>query len=355
MSAVRTIRVEASAPYDVRFERRGSLLQVGEAVQALGVREAVVVTDDTVRALYGQTVADSLGRAGVRAQCFSFAPGEDSKSLATYGALMEFLAESQLTRAGAVVAVGGGVVGDLAGFAAATYLRGVRFVQVPTTLLAVVDSSVGGKTAVNLAAGKNLAGAFYQPSLVVVDMGTLHTLPPEEVANGLSEMVKYGAIADETLFAQMASGGYDEARAARCVEIKADFVRQDEHDGGARQALNFGHTIGHAIERASNFLISHGRAVAIGMALVARASAKMGWCSADTANAIVDALRANHLPTACSYEAEELAEHALHDKKRRGDSLTLVTAPRIGAYELRALPVAQLADFIRMGDERAWT
>ena len=168
-------------------------------------------------------------------------------------------------------------------------------------------------------------------------------------------MVKYGAIADETLFAQMASGGYDEARAARCVEIKADFVRQDEHDSGARQALNFGHTIGHAIERASNFLISHGRAVAIGMALVARASAKMGWCSADTANAIVDALRANHLPTACSYEAEELAEHALHDKKRRGDSLTLVTAPRIGAYELRALPVAQLADFIRMGDERAWT
>ena len=250
---------------------------------------------------------------------------------------------------------GGGVVGDLAGFAAATYLRGVRFVQVPTTLLAVVDSSVGGKTAVNLAAGKNLAGAFYQPSLVVVDMGTLHTLPPEEVANGLSEMVKYGAIADETLFAQMASGGYDEARAARCVEIKADFVRQDEHDSGARQALNFGHTIGHAIERASNFLISHGRAVAIGMALVARASAKMGWCSADTANAIVDALRANHLPTACSYEAEELAEHALHDKKRRGDSLTLVTVPRIGAYELRALPVAQLADFIRMGDERAWT
>ena len=126
---------------------------------------------------------------------------------------------------------------------------------------------------------------------MVLDPGTLRTLPPEEVANGLSEMVKYGAIADETLFAQMASGGYDEARAARCVEIKADFVRQDEHDGGARQALNFGHTIGHAIERASNFLISHGRAVAIGMALVARRLGPMGWCSADTANAIVDALR----------------------------------------------------------------
>lgn len=318
------------------------------------MREAVVVTDDTVRALYGQTVADSLGRAGVRAQCFSFAPGEDSKSLATYGALMEFLAESQLTRAGAVVAVGGGVVGDLAGFAAATYLRGVRFVQVPTTLLAVVDSSVGGKTAVNLAAGKNLAGAFYQPSLVVVDMGTLHTLPPEEVANGLSEMVKYGAIADETLFAQMASGGYDEARAARCVEIKADFVRQDEHDSGARQALNFGHTIGHAIERASNFLISHGRAVAIGMPCRAR----LGQ------NGLV---QRGHGQRHCGRAAGQLSTDRLPVPGGRAGGIRLARQEAPGRFphaghgaahrRVRAarLPVAQLADFIRMGDERAWT
>lgn len=346
----REVWIEASKTYSVCFEK-GGLAGIGQRVAEKKICEAVVVTDSNVDPLYGDVVMESLEKSGVRARRMVVSPGEESKSIHVLGELLEFLAEGGLTKSGALIALGGGVVGDLTGFAAASFLRGVHFIQIPTTLLAVVDSSVGGKTAVNLAAGKNLAGAFYQPDLVLADLDTLDTLPAEKVADGLSEMVKYGVIADHALFAEMKTGGYNEDRAVRCVEIKRDFVLRDERDEGARQALNFGHTIGHAIERASAYEISHGHAVAIGMAMMARASAKRGWCAPCVEAEILEALRANGLPTTCSYSAEVLAEHALKDKKRRGGTITLVIPREIGRYELKKLPVEELAGLIALAEE----
>lgn len=354
MRAVREIRVQASKPYSVCFER-GGLARAGQWIAGLGVAEAVLVTDDIVDGLYAATALQSLRDSGIRAEKWVVPHGEGSKSLAALGELLEFLAETGLTKSGALVALGGGVVGDLTGLAAAVYLRGVRLVQLPTTLLAVVDSSVGGKTAVNLAAGKNLAGAFYQPDLVLADMDTLSTLPEAQVADGLAEMIKYGVIADAELFQAMAAGGYDEARAARCVEIKRDFVAQDERDEGARQALNFGHTMGHAIERASGYQISHGHGVAIGMVMISRAAARAGLCSREVAEDIARAVAANGLPLSCPYPAEELAVYALKDKKRRGGTIALVLPREIGRYALHRVPVEELPGFFRLAEGESWT
>ena len=346
---MKEVRIEASRNYSVCFEQ-GGLCSIGARVADMNIREAVVVTDENVNPLYGDAAMQSLAEAGIHAKRMVVAPGEGSKSMETLGELLEFLAENALTKSGALIALGGGVVGDLTGFAAATFLRGVHFIQIPTTLLAVVDSSVGGKTAVNLKAGKNLAGAFYQPDFVLADIDTLKTLPDEQVADGLSEMVKYGVIADKDLFAEMKQGGYTEARAVRCVEIKRDFVLRDERDEGARQALNFGHTIGHAIERASGYAISHGHAVAIGMAMMVHASVKRGWCEAAVEEEILAALNANHLPVNCPYPADVLIEHALKDKKRRGGTITIVVPREIGQYELRKLPVEEMAELIRLAE-----
>ncbi|MEI6579117.1 MAG: 3-dehydroquinate synthase, partial [Eubacteriales bacterium] len=231
----------------------------------------VIVTDDNVDALYGETVQYSLTCSGFNTSKFVFKHGEHSKNLSVYAKALEFMAQNSLTRSDMVVALGGGVTGDLAGFAAASYLRGVRFVQMPTTLLAAVDSSVGGKTGVNLDAGKNLAGAFWQPSLVLCDCDTLNTLPDDILADGIAEAIKYGMIRDKELFEMLEFGdciSNPEACVARCVTIKGNIVAKDEFDNGERQLLNFGHTLAHSIEKLSDYKISHGHAVAIGMVIV---------------------------------------------------------------------------------------
>ena len=347
-----TVTVRASRPYEVTIGR-GLLDTVGR--QAAGQwkgRSAAVVSDSTVAPLYLNRVKDSLERAGCRVHSFVFPAGEDQKNGGTYLKLLEFLAARRLTRADGLIALGGGVVGDLAGFAAATFLRGIGFLQLPTTLLAAVDSSVGGKTAIDLTNGKNLAGAFYQPQAVLCDLDTLDTLPAEVFADGCAEVIKYGMIGDPALLARLETVDFradPEELVARCVAQKRDLVEQDEFDTGARQLLNLGHTLGHGVEACSGYTVSHGRAVAIGMTLVTRAAVAFGRCPAEVLPRLRRLLERYGLPDATAYSAQALYEKTLSDKKRSGDTISLVVPIAWGASQLVRIPVSELPAWIERG------
>ena len=258
---MKTVTIHASRSYNIHIGS-GLLAHLGSYARQLGKAQKVcIVSDSNVWPLYGSIASDSLEKARFEVMSFVFPAGEASKNGVTFLELLNVLAENRLTRSDLIVALGGGVVGDLAGFAAATYLRGIRYIQVPTTLLAAVDSSVGGKTAIDLPAGKNLAGTFYQPSLVLCDTDTLTTLPPEIFRDGCAEVIKYGVLYDPEMFAHLEAEGlsfHREDVIARCVELKRDVVMEDEFDTGARMKLNLGHTIGHGVEAKSHFGISHG-------------------------------------------------------------------------------------------------
>ena len=339
------IKVNASKEYEVVIGR-GILPTLGERCLSLfGKSRAVIVTDSNVAPLWLDKAKSALEGAGIDTVEFIFPAGEDSKSKETLFELLEFAAENRITRSDFAVALGGGVTGDMTGLAASLYLRGIPFVQVPTTLLAAVDSSVGGKTAVNLAAGKNLAGAFYQPSLVLCDTDTLSTLPACEFANGMAEVIKYGVIFDKDLFDKVQGGDVKsdiEKIIARCVELKRDVVAKDEFDNGERQLLNFGHTMAHSIEKCSNFEIAHGSAVAIGMVVAAKASAKLGWSAEDCTEAIIEANKNNSLPVECDFTAKDLADAALSDKKRTGGTINFVVPEVMGRCVLKKIPVETL-------------
>ena len=347
-----TVTVRASRPYEVTIGR-GLLDTVGR--QAAGQwkgRSAAVVSDSTVAPLYLNRVKDSLERAGFRVHSFVFPAGEDQNNGGTYLKLLEFLAARRLTRADGLIALGGGVVGDLAGFAAATFLRGIGFLQLPTTLLAAVDSSVGGKTAIDLTNGKNLAGAFYQPQAVLCDLDTLDTLPAEVFADGCAEVIKYGMIGDPALLARLETVDFradPEELVARCVAQKRDLVEQDEFDTGARQLLNLGHTLGHGVEACSGYTVSHGRAVAIGMTLVTRAAVAFGRCPAEVLPRLRRLLERYGLPDATAYSAQALYEKTLSDKKRSGDTISLVVPIAWGASQLVRIPVSELPAWIERG------
>lgn len=347
-----TVTVRASRPYEVTIGR-GLLDTVGR--QAAGQwkgRSAAVVSDSTVAPLYLNRVKDSLERAGFQVHSFVFPAGEDQKNGGTYLKLLEFLAARRLTRADGLIALGGGVVGDLAGFAAATFLRGIGFLQLPTTLLAAVDSSVGGKTAIDLTNGKNLAGAFYQPQAVLCDLDTLDTLPAAVFADGCAEVIKYGMIGDPALLARLETVDFradPEELVARCVAQKRDLVEQDEFDTGARQLLNLGHTLGHGVEACSGYTVSHGRAVAIGMTLVTRAAVAFGRCPAEVLPRLRRLLERYGLPDATAYSAQALYEKTLSDKKRSGDTISLVVPIAWGASQLVRIPVSELPAWIERG------
>ena len=349
---MKKLTIHASRTYEILIGE-GLLSNAGVySKEALGnVCRLCIVSDDTVASLYLDTVKSSLEREGFAVESFVFPHGEASKSTETLVALWEFLAEHRFTRSDALIALGGGVVGDLCGFAAATFLRGIRFVQIPTTLLAAVDSSVGGKTAVDLRAGKNLVGAFHQPSIVIFDTKTLDTLPREIFADGCSEVVKYAVINDRTLFDSLSADiptKIDEVIAA-CVKHKADIVEADEFDRGERQLLNLGHTAAHAIEMLSDFSISHGSAVAIGMVIIMKASVSLGYASEDELSDLITMLKSYKLPTECPFSASELAAVALSDKKRTGAKITLVMPYAIGDSRLYAVSVDSLEDIFARG------
>ena len=347
------VTVNTAKPYDILIEK-GLLDRAGDLIrQAAGGSAVCVVTDDTVDSLYGERLTASLENAGYRWEKFVIPHGEASKNADNFIKILNFLAEKQFTRTDVVTALGGGVVGDLAGFAAACYNRGMLFVQLPTTLLAAVDSSVGGKTAIDLDAGKNLAGAFYQPRLVLCDYATLDTLSDEIFRDGCAEVIKYAVIADGALFEQLKKPIKEQMEQVitRCVEIKRDVVIEDEFDTGLRQILNFGHTVGHAVEANSHFTISHGQGVAIGMAIEAKAAAKQGYCSESCAGAIIDLIRAYQLPTESPYDASTLCEKALSDKKRRGNTISLIIPRAIGKVDIVKTSVDKLQSFIQDGME----
>ena len=349
---MRQVSVRASGEYEV-YIGRGLLDRVGAlAREATAGERAVLVSDSNVWPLYGQAVEERLERAGFSCAHFQIPAGEASKSPEEYLRLLNFLAENRISRSDCLIALGGGVVGDLTGFAAATYLRGIPFLQLPTSLLAAVDSSVGGKTAIDLPAGKNLAGAFYQPRLVVCDPEVLSTLSEEVFRDGCAEVIKYGVLYDGALFHHLAAHGLDfdrEQVITRCVELKRDVVEQDEYDRGARQRLNLGHTVGHGVEACSGYTVSHGKAVAIGMAIIARAGAEKGFCSPACRDEILAVLERFGLPTRSPYPARDLFRWALSDKKRRGGHVNLIVPEQIGRCAILSVPVDELEGWIEAG------
>jgi 3-dehydroquinate synthase len=347
-----------SRTYDVTIGR-GILDQVGLLTRATcNATRACVISDSNVSPLYSDVVIDSLGKAGMEPHLLTFPAGERSKGIRTYSDLLEGLAKAGLTRDDVVVALGGGVTGDLAGFAAATYMRGCAVVQVPTSLLAMVDSSVGGKTAIDLSAGKNLAGAFFQPSAVIADVDCLRTIDPLLFADSCGEVIKHGVLADPSLFERLEERpltdegpGDDDLIGVvrRNVEIKRDIVDADEREGGVRQTLNLGHTIGHAIEAASDFKIGHGSCVAAGLCCMARACVAKGICDEEVAERIEHVVAAHGLPTDTDLDHELLLELAGSDKKRHGDTLNIVVPLSIGHVEVRKVDLPELGELIDLG------
>lgn len=342
------ITVNASESYDVIISP-GLLDESGGYIKnTAGGTAAALISDDIVSAIYGPAVEKSLSDAGYRVVKYIFRNGESSKNAATYIGILNFLAENRLTRSDVIVALGGGVTGDLAGFAAATYLRGIRYVQLPTTLLAAVDSSVGGKTAIDLDSGKNLAGAFYQPCLVLCDISVFSTLSEKIFADGCAEVIKYGIICDRDFFDKLHYPAKDrlEEIISRCVAIKRDIVCADERENGVRQLLNFGHTIGHAVEKCSGYGISHGSAVSIGMAVMARACAAMNICSGDCRDRIIEMIERYGLPTVTRFSPDDLFNAAMSDKKRNADTINIVVPEKIGQCTIMKIKTEKLREFI---------
>ena len=344
---MKTIHVQASKSYDVVIGNN-LLHQLGEYLFSVLNRtcKVAIISDSNVYPLYGELSKTSLKENGFEPIQYIFPAGEASKTTETYIAILNFLAENHITRADVIVALGGGVTGDMSGFAAATFLRGISYVQIPTTLLAMVDSSVGGKTAIDLPSGKNLVGAFYQPSLVLCDLDTLNTLPQQIFCDGCAEVIKYGVLYDEDLFKHLSTFGLDfdrEEVISRCVAWKRSVVAEDEFDTGARAKLNLGHTIGHSIELLSNFSITHGQAVAIGMAIVAKAGCKAIY------GRLTDILQQFQLPTTTNFAANQLYCCALSDKKRTGSTVNLIIPNTIGDCSIVPINVNQLESFIKEG------
>jgi 3-dehydroquinate synthase len=337
-----------SGQYSILLEQ-GLMQRAGELIKNItGIDTAVIITDDIVDKLYSTTVECSLELADIKFIKYIFPHGESSKNSNVYISILNFLAENHITRSDAVIALGGGVVGDMAGFVSATYLRGIHLVQIPTTLLAAVDSSVGGKTAIDLDSGKNLAGAFYQPDLVICDYTALNSLPDHVFSDGCAEIIKYGMICDYDLFDSLniPIKQHIESVISRCVEIKRDIVAKDEKDKSLRQLLNFGHTIGHGIEKCSNYNIPHGTAVAIGMAMITKSAVSLGFCDSLCYDKLCSMLKNYTLPIETEYSGQQLIEGILSDKKRSGEYITLVLPKSIGKCFLHKTPINEISKYL---------
>ena len=324
----------------------GALARAGQHLSL--ARRVLVVTDSGVPQEYARTVAGACRQARI---C-TLPAGENSKNMDNYQRLLREMLALGMDRGDCVAAVGGGMAGDLAGFAAATYMRGVDFYNVPTTLLAQVDSSVGGKTAVNLASGKNQVGCFYQPSLVLCDPDTLRTLPPEEYRNGCAEVIKYAVLRSEPFFDALRAepvSAQVEHVIATCVGMKRDLVAADEFDRGSRQLLNLGHSFGHAVEKCSDYAVPHGCGVAIGMAIIARAAAKRGICTDDTCAQILALLRQYGLPTETAFTRDALTDAARSDKKIADGKLHLIVPERIGRCRIETIPAVDIPAWLADG------
>lgn len=336
---------------------KNSLGSFGECVKdELGLCRALIVSDDRVYSIYGDRVRKSLLESGFDlADDFIFPHGEKSKCFGVLEQILRHAAQEKLTRRDVIIALGGGVTGDMAGFASAVYLRGIKYASVPTSLLSMVDSSVGGKTAVDIPEGKNLVGAFHQPSFVLSDTELLKTLPDEYLSDGMAEVIKYGVLGNAELFALLEGSAsleddIDDIVCA-CVTDKRDIVSRDFTDKGERQKLNLGHTFGHSIELLSDFGISHGHAVASGMYLITKCAVNRGLCDAAALPRLEAVMKKYSLDPFIytKFDLDELVEAASHDKKMSGDKITLVVPRKIGECELCKMDFADVKKFVSAG------
>lgn len=344
------VSVSKPEKYDITIENGASdacAEIIGSAVKG---RSCLIVSDTNVAPLYLDHIKDQLTSAGYRAEAFVFPAGEESKTLSTVGMILGAMCDMGLTRSDFAVALGGGVCGDLTGFAAAIYQRGIDYIGIPTTLLSQIDSSVGGKTGCDLPAGKNLAGAFHSPKAVIIDPLMLNTLPQKVWNDGMGEAIKYGVIKSESLFERIISEDAHDFMPeliTECVSIKRDVVENDFHDLGERALLNFGHTIGHAIEKYYNYKnITHGEAVGIGMVVMAAAAERNGDCEAGTSARIADCLHKYSLPATTGIDMKTLCKNAMSDKKRSGDSLKIIIPCKIGQSIAKMIPADMLLSYL---------
>ena len=330
-----TLNVKTSqGNYDILIER-GSLHRAGEVFNLN--RKVLVVTDSGVPEEYAMTVASQCDEAVL----FVFEQGEASKCMDTYVSLLETLTDNAFTRTDCIVAVGGGVVGDMAGFAAATYMRGIDFYNIPTTLLSQIDSSIGGKTAINFGGVKNIVGAFYQPKKVLIDPKLLETLPARQISNGLAEAIKMSLTSDKKLFELFENGDIEsnlEEIIIRCLNIKKYVVEQDEKEAGLRKILNFGHTVGHGIESSLEMELYHGECVALGM---------LPMCADSIRPRVMKVLQKCNLYRQLDYDWEQIAEAAFHDKKADGDSVTVTVVNEVGSFELKTMKNMEVVELAK--------
>jgi 3-dehydroquinate synthase len=340
--------------YDILIQR-GAFQQVGKWVQSLwNPQRVAVITDSNVAPLYGQPIIDALTQEGFSAKLFVVPAGEKSKSLEQATILYDQLAEMGLTRSDGLIALGGGVIGDLAGFVASTYMRGIHFLQIPTTLLAQVDSSIGGKTAVNTGNAKNLVGTFSQPAGVLIDPELLHSLPIYRVQEGIAEIIKSAAIADKKLWQQLTELkdeqdllDHAEEVITAALQVKQKVVEEDPFDHGSRLTLNFGHTIGHGLEKTASFTISHGAGVAMGMVMITQHAEAIGLSPVGTTDALKTMIRKFNLPTSPETMNQAALYQAItHDKKARGKQLKIILLEAIGQAKIVTIPTEEIKDYL---------
>lgn len=346
---MKKLTVNAGKGYNILIEK-GIMDCCGQYISEIcQAKKVCLISDDNVFSIYGNKVKSSLENQGFKVYEFVFKAGESSKTTATVISMVEFMAEKQLVRSDIVVALGGGVCGDMAGFAASIYLRGIDFVQIPTSLLAQVDSSVGGKTAVDLPQGKNLCGAFHQPILVLIDPNTLDTLPSHYFSDGLAEAIKMGCIKSLSLFEKIEQNDAHEIIEDiiyECDELKAQVVERDEKEHGERALLNFGHTPGHAIEKLHGFTtVSHGEAVGIGMVMISKAGEMNNITEKGTSERIANVLKKYGLRISDSHSINEIIGAMSADKKRTSNAINFTLIKKIGDSFNQKIEYDKIPDF----------
>lgn len=350
------IRVNASRPYDVIIGS-GLLENISNIIRETCPRaeRVLVVSDSNVAPYHLKNVCDSLKNFAVSS--FVFEAGEKSKNLTTIDAVYDACAGFGMTRTDLILSLGGGVTTDMAGFAAATYMRGIPVIHMPTSLLCDVDASIGGKTGVDHPSGKNIIGAFYQPSCVIINVDFLSSLPDAVFTEGMAEVIKYAFIMDKELFSLLEKNNIHSLRSdisllekviTRCAADKIEIVNEDEFDNGRRQLLNFGHTVGHVIELASNFNTSHGEAVALGMAIIARASVHAAICDNTVCDSLLKLLNSYGLPSSYDYSPADIAHSAMHDKKARGSVVSLIVLEDIGRASIHKMNESEIKEFLTL-------
>ena len=337
------------------------LAQVGKLIRSYtSGSKILLVTHPDLNKLYGTELLTSLESTGYSVTTATVSTGEHAKSFDSYQKLVSILAEHRFTREDIVVGLGGGVIGDLAGFVAATYMRGCALVHIPTSLLAMIDSSIGGKTAIDLPIGKNLVGAFYNPRAVIVDLELLNSIPASLLQDSCGELIKYGVLSGRDLFnkislarnpVQVIDSSCRQELIQACIEIKKSVVEADFKEAGSRKLLNLGHTLGHAIETLSNFELGHGSCVAAGTAMMAKACFKLGLCSYEDAESIAELTQSYGLSTSTSFTVEELYSAALHDKKSHADSIDVALIYGIGDVRIERKSFAELKQLIELAKE----